>query len=259
VKIPGSAVPLAKKGDSETTTFDFIGEVRDAKGRLAATVRDNIRIRLRESAVGRLAQRSLVYDTGFTLEPGDYKLKMLVRENFSGRMGTFETRFEVPQPRQGELEVSSVVLSSQREPLAAAVGRATKKDVKRHPLVFENEKLVPSVTRVFRADQKLYALAEVYDPAPAGENGATAIGATLSLYHNGSKVFETPPVRVSRKAPDRGGAASVLIDTPLVKVPPGRYVAQLNLIDFAGRKFSFQRGTLVVLPAPAAAASSNAN
>lgn len=259
VKIPGSAVPLAKKGDAETTTFDFIGEVRDAKGRLAASVRDNIRIRLRESNVGQLARRSLVYDTGFTLEPGEYRLKMLVRENLTGRMGTFETRFEVPQPKAGEMEVSSVVLSSQREPVAAAVGRATRKDVKRHPLLLEKEKLVPSVTRVFRTDQKLYALAEVYDPAPADENGGAAIGATLGLYRNGTKVFETQPVRVNRRMEGRGDTAAVLIETLLTQVPPGRYVAQMNLIDFAGRKFSFQRAPIVVVPAPAGAPSPAAN
>lgn len=90
VKVPGSAVPLSKK---ETAKIDFIGQVKDAKGALATAVRDTIEIK---TAGGRLASRSLLYETGFTLMPGQYRLKMLVRENGEGKMGTFETSFTIP-------------------------------------------------------------------------------------------------------------------------------------------------------------------
>ena len=34
VKIPGSAVGLTKKGATQTTDLDFIGQVRDAQGKM---------------------------------------------------------------------------------------------------------------------------------------------------------------------------------------------------------------------------------
>ena len=33
------------------------------------------------------------------------------------------------------------------------------------PLVMDNQKLIPNVTRVYRKNQKLYVYFEVYDPA----------------------------------------------------------------------------------------------
>ena len=41
-------------------------------------------------------RKSFQYDAGFTLAPGRYRMKFLVRENVSGKMGTFETQFTIP-------------------------------------------------------------------------------------------------------------------------------------------------------------------
>ena len=96
VKILGSDIELARKGGAESTRLDFIGEVKDAKGLLQGTVRDDITVKLKGETAGQLATRSLAYDTGFILQPGAYTLKFLARENATGKMGTFETKFVIP-------------------------------------------------------------------------------------------------------------------------------------------------------------------
>ena len=96
VKILGSDIELARKGGAESTRLDFIGEVKDAKGLLQGTVRDDITVKLKGETAGQLATRNLAYDTGFTLQPGVYTLKFLARENATGKMGTFETKFVIP-------------------------------------------------------------------------------------------------------------------------------------------------------------------
>ena len=56
------------------------------------------------------------YDSGLTLASGNYSLTFLARENQTGKMGTFETKFAVPDLNSGKaLRVSSVILSSQTE------------------------------------------------------------------------------------------------------------------------------------------------
>ena len=52
VKIPGSAVGLTKKGAKQTADFDFIGQVRDASGKLVGGVRDNITVKLNDDRRG---------------------------------------------------------------------------------------------------------------------------------------------------------------------------------------------------------------
>jgi VWFA-related protein len=74
IKIPGSKIPLAKKGSTE---IDFIAQVKDSRGRIVQSLRDGIKLKLGDNA-GQLAQKSLLYDAVLALAPGDYSLKALV-------------------------------------------------------------------------------------------------------------------------------------------------------------------------------------
>ncbi len=94
-----------------------------------------------------------------------------MRENQSGKMGTFDTRFVVPDLAADSmvLKTSSVIWSSQREPLKAAVGAAERFDRKvaaANPLIVGDEKMVPNITKVFRRSQNMYVTFDVYDAAP---------------------------------------------------------------------------------------------
>ena len=240
VKIPGAEIPLRKKGQvEETTSFDFLGEVRNAKDSQVALLRDNIKIRLRDEQAGTLKARNLLYETGFRLPPGVYVLKLLVRENESGKIGTFERRFQVPQYTAADLPRSSFVLTGQTEPAgSAAIATAAKsksdKSVTNQQLIVGDRRMIPSVTHVFRRTQTLSALVEVYDLQQP-----PTVAATLSLFNEaGRKVFESTPARPN--------AGRLLIETPLKALAPGRYVAQLNLVDPAGKKFAFPRSTLTL-------------
>ena len=211
------------------------------------------------------------YSTGFLLAPGKYHFKFVVRENQSGRLGSFETDFTVPDIKKAPLKMSSVVLASQRQP-------ATKKS--QNPLVRDGNELVPNIAHVFTLDQHLYFFYEVYEPArdkspePAdvkdtkdAKDKAPAVKNPIHLltsieFFNGKvKTYETPLVETRQlNAPERK-AAIFQFDVPLNQLKPGLYTCQVNVIDDAGGNFSFPRLPILVrerpaAPAPAAAGSS---
>jgi VWFA-related protein len=252
LKIPGSEITLARRGSTEFTELDFIGQVRQARGPVVAVVRDGIRVRLRAEDAAQLERRNFQYDTGFTLPPGSYRLKFVVRENLLGRIGTFETSFQVPDLStvKDRLRTSSLVLASQREPITAVAGAATKKRklLAASPLVQDNLKLAPSVTRVFRRDQNLYVYLEVYDPAADPEDHQLSLVGELAFLRGKRKAFQSPPVRLSETAPGRPGVLPVRFETPLRDLTPGRYICQVTLVDQVGKRFAFARAPVVVLP-----------
>jgi len=253
VKLPGAVVNLARKGGNQTTDFDFIGQVRDSGGRLVGGVRDQITVKLTDADAEKLTQRHFQYDTGLTLSPGTYQLVFLAREDLTGKMGTFETKFTVPDLNSTKaLRISSVILSSQKEAVAAAVGVADKKSEKKllviHPLVQDGQKIVPSITRVFRKDQTLYVYFEVYDPDMDPDRKIPNLFAGLELMQGARKAFTSQPVRVNRLATTRPGVAAFEFQVPLTRFQPGEYVAQVNAIDELGKKFAFPRSSMVVLP-----------
>ena len=256
VKIPGSALAFHSKGAKQATELDFIAEVFDARNRAASTVRDTIPLKVDQGTAGQVVRKSILYDTGVTLTPGNYKLRFVARENGEGKVGTFETPFTVPDLASGKaLHVSSVILSNQRQPVAEQVAgvKNSKKLLAANPLISDGQKLTPNVTKVFRPSQTLLIYAEVYDPTiPDGlpENFRRAdVEASLSLYRDKRKVFETPPVRANRLSDNRDNTVPVWLQVPVAKLTPGHYDCQLNVIDEFGRRFAFPRTSLAVLPA----------
>jgi VWFA-related protein len=251
VKIPGSVVALAKKGGRQTTQFDFIGQVRDSGGRLVGGVRDQIAVKLTDADAEKLEKRHIQYDTGLALASGEYSLVFLVREDVTGKMGTFETKFIVPDLGSAKtLKVSSVILSSQKEPVSAAVGAAdnNKKLLENHPLVQDGQKTVPSITRVFRKDQTLYVYFEVYDPTTDPDRKAPNLMAAVEFFQGSRKAFTSQPQRVNRLLMARPGTAAFQFQVPLARLAPGEYTAQVDAIDELGKKFAFPRNSLVLLP-----------
>ncbi len=117
-----------------------------------------------------LAQRPIEYDTGFTLLPGKYMIKFLARDDETGRIGTYQTTFVIPNLNKevAHIPISSVVLSSQRVELKDALYNAEKnknraKEEQVNPLVQNGQKLIPSVTRVFRQGQNMYVYLQAYE------------------------------------------------------------------------------------------------
>src|SRR5204863_7467882 len=96
VKIPGSELALARRGGAQRTLIDFIGEVKDDYGVTMQNVRDKLDIKLSDETAAQLAKRPIQYETGFTLLPGKYVIKFLARDSETGRIGTFQTSFAIP-------------------------------------------------------------------------------------------------------------------------------------------------------------------
>jgi VWFA-related protein len=268
--VPGSQIPFVQGGDRDKATLDIIGQVRDPAGHDIGDVRDTVKLAIDESQ--QVRRKNVQYTTGFNLPVGKYHVKFVVRENETGRMGSFETDLTVPDLKKVPLKMSSVVFASQRMPAGK------KQD--NNPLVRDGEQFVPNLPHVFRQDQHLYLLYEVYDPAKAtpekiAETGAANTASTheakpasrkerpdksagppvrvmtsIEFLSGAAKAFETPLIQATQlNVPDRD-AVAFQFDVPLDHLKPGTYICQINVIDDAGGAFTFPRTALLIKPAP---------
>ena len=223
--VPGSAIPAS----TDKVTLDVAGFIRDERGAPVGRIRDTLTVP--PASADGLAARQVLYETGVTLPPGRFSIKIAVRENAEGRMGTFEAPVLVPELKQAPVKVSSVVLSTQLQRVA---GRKTPS-----PLTRDGVELVPNLTHVVRHDQTLYLYYEVYDPA--ADHGAPQLRTNLGFYRGRLKVFETPVVeRTTVDAGDRH-AAVFQFEVPAASFKPGLYTCQVNIIDAVAGRFAFPR------------------
>jgi VWFA-related protein len=248
VKIPGSELALARRRGAPRTLIDLIGEVKDDYGITVQNVRDKLDIRLTSETAAQLATRPLLYETGFTLLPGKYVIKLLARDDETGRIGTYQASFAVPNLNR-ELQrvpMSTVVLSSQRVPLSDALYSVKQKTAAEavNPLVHDGQKLVPSVTRVFNKERDLYVFAQVYQ---RGSATTQPLMAFVSFYRGDVKAFETAPMMVTEGLDAKTKAVPLRFSVPLDGFATGRYDCQVTVIDPTNTKIAFWRAPIVIV------------
>jgi VWFA-related protein len=226
--VPGSAVPVANETDP--VSLDVLGLVKDERNFPVGRFRETLKL---PPGTGKtLAGKQILYQSGVTLPPGRFSVKVVVRENTQGQMGSFEAAVIVPELKTAPMKVSSVVLSTQLQP--AAKGKTD------NPLVRDGVQLLPNLTHVVGKDQKLFFYYEVYDPGQT--NGAPPqLRTSLAFYRGKIKVFETPVVeRTSIDVPERH-AALFQFEVPADSFTPGLYTCQINIVDTVAGKFDFPR------------------
>ncbi len=265
VKIPGRELALAKKFGAQHTLIDFVCEVKDATtGATMSNVRDYVNIKLSDATAAQLARRPVEYDSGFTLFPGKYSIKFLARDDETGRIGTFETQFTIPDLNKvtTRLALSSVVLSSQKVDVNDALynamrGKKQAKDDTANPLVQNGQKLIPSVTRTFDVDRPMYVYLQAYERDKAGvtntaESAAgpasTPLFAYVSFYRDQKLAMEMPPIAVTPEPMTRLGVVPLNFQVRLGKLKPGRYQCQVSVLDPAGHRAAFWQGPVMLVP-----------
>lgn len=233
VAVPGSAVPVT--GDSGKVSLDVLGVVRDERGQSVGNIQDTLE--LPSGTASTLAGRQVLYQSGVTLPAGRFSVKVVVRENATGLIGSFEAPLVVPVLDQASLKMSSVVLSTQLDP--AAKGRAG------NPLVRDGIQIVPNLTHIVRRDQKMYLYYEIYDPR-VDADAAPSLVTSLAFYRGDVKVFETPEVQRVVLDDSARHAAVFRLEVPADAFTPGVYTCQVNAIDTVAGTFAFPRVALLV-------------
>src|SRR5499427_233601 len=265
IVVPGSQIPFVQDKDRDGATLDVAGVVLESGRFQVGQLRDTVKLAI--DAMQQVRRKNVQYNTSFLLGPGRYHLKFVVRENRTGRIGTFETDVQIPDLRKVPLRSSSVVLSSLRVP-------ATGKNKATNPLVDDQSELVPNVTHVFTQDQHLYLQFEVYDAAkgkpPAGAAnpaaGATSVApaqkaetetvrvlTSVQFMQGDVKVYESKPLIATEVNVPQRKAVEFQFDVPLQTLTPGFYTCQVNIIDDVAGNYAFPRWAMLIKEPPAAA------
>jgi hypothetical protein len=87
--VPGSEIPFTRSSDRDKAALDVIGIALDARQTAVSNIRDTVKLAVNASAEVR--RKNVQYNTVLLLPAGKYHLKFVVRENQTGRMGSFET------------------------------------------------------------------------------------------------------------------------------------------------------------------------
>jgi hypothetical protein len=257
--------------DRRNASVDVLGVVTDEQGRAVGRIRDTMQIPAAQAAA--LAGKQLQYQSGVTLPSGHFKVKIAVRENADGMMGTFEFPISIPDLKAAPIKVSPVVLSTQLRSMRGGGpggrggrgpgpgggpppgmvdpggrgfnsrrggGGAQWGNDSPNPLLRNGQEIVQSLSHVVLRNQPMYFYFEVYDPA-VNAAGAPKLRASLAFYRGRVKVFETPVIERTVIDDAERKVAVFQLQVGATDFKPGLYTCQVNVIDEVSGRFAFPR------------------
>ena len=240
--VPGSQIPFVKGGDKDKATLDIIGEVIDEVKRPIGSARETVKLNLDPVAAGAAEE----YPVHHQLQPAAGQVSPEV-------CGAREPDRPHGIVRSGHHAAGDEEAAAQDELDCAGVGAAAQQ-ARRRRWCARARNTCPNISHVFRQDQHLYLLYEVYVPTrekpaenqPKGTKPGIDLLSSLELIQGSTKVYETPLVQAKAMNVEGRDAVAVELDVPLDGLKPGSYVCQLNVIDDAGGSFAFPRFAVLV-------------
>jgi len=248
MKIPGSELALVRKSGKDRTSIDFLGEIKDEYGSTVGNIRDHVEKPLTGETAAQLAKQPLEWDTNLVLLPGSYAIKVLARDDETGRTGTYMRKFVIPNLDKEKIKVpiSSVVLGSQRIDMKTAL--YTSKNVDKgptaNPLIENGIKLLPSINNVFSRSRDLYVFLQAYEK---GAETQKPLVAYVTFYRGQIKAFQTPMLGVSEGMDPKSKAVSMRFSLALSKLPTGRYDCQVTVVDPDSKKANFWKTQVMLV------------
>jgi len=203
IELDGDGLKFEDKGANKEGKFEFVAQVADLKGRVTGVARDAVQVRLPADRAEKIKSGGIFYSTGFQLRPGEYKLKFLVRDNGTGKLGGFEQPITVPALDLKKLDTSSIVLGNQlmnpRGDTGSGVAhqgmmrRFQELGIAYDPLVVGNRKVVPSIGNIFLNRQTVYVFFQVYGAAEDQKSQKPSVETYLTLLKDNTKIMESQP------------------------------------------------------------------
>jgi VWFA-related protein len=223
-------VTFQQEGDRQQAVLEIVGVIHDEKGQVAANLQaDRVSLSLGADRLQKVVEEGFRYRKTAPLGPGLYQVRLAVREEGTGRLGSASEWIEVPDLAGGKLALSSIMLGAQ--PTAG------------NPDKPESPREVQAVKR-FRPSDTLYFQIFIYNAArDAAGSGDVLLQA--QLWAGPRMTSSSPPVRVGlaegTDTPTLHGSRF-----PLAGLAPGSYELRVTVSDRRSGQNQMRRVSFLV-------------
>lgn len=204
-------------GERRQDSFDVVGFIMDEVGRTRGGFSQTVNLNLTPDKYREAVSAGFDYSANTQLPPGYYQMRVVVREEGTGNLGTVARYIEVPDLSKGRPAMSSIFLH------AVALGDPSKPPA---PLT--------GLRQLSRKDDLRYS-AIIYNAKLEG--GKPQLRAQTIISRDGKVVYRSP----ERPVVPRGGDAAQVVMVEQVGLPraaPGHYVLTLIVTDALADKKS---------------------
>ena len=220
VVAPYASLPSKRSEYDYFFSLNLTVNVSNSLGQIVFEASKDLNFKKKATDLAGLLDDSYRFQSAFSLEPGDYRLHILILDNYSGKIGTSHQPFSVPDFSGDGLEISDIVLSSESIPekdqpasgaeeLAEALGRAEP-------------------GRAFESGAELSVFFEAYNLSPNEDSGLNNVRIEYAFLRAGQVLARNaaPPVQPSAQKDCR-----IRASFRLKNFLPGEYIFRATVVD----------------------------
>jgi hypothetical protein len=213
-----ATLPFVRRHDRRQATVESVALVYDEKGAVAATLpTERTAMDLADADYGPFLREGLAYQKAAPLPPGRYQVRLAVREDATGLLGSAWQRVEIPDLAPGRLAVSSLFLLKEGGTSGAAPSPGAAPNL-----------LAAQALRRFRRTESLYVQLYAYNPK-RDDSGAIDLVAQAEVRRGGARLATAAPEPMAAGEPQ--GAVAHLSRIKLQQFEPGDYELRVTVTD----------------------------
>ena len=221
VQTDNSEITFTDSGGLQTARMNIFGWVTSVANRRVGKFEDSVSTTATPEELSTTRMRKSAYARAFILDPGRYKVDVIVRDVQSGATGVRQVGFEVPEFPTDRLSTSSIVLAAKLENLERGVAGG--------PFWIGTTKVIPNIAGVFRRNDPVGVYLQVYNAGIDQTTLRPAADAEYVLIKDGKELSKQ--LEDWRDINDAGQRLTLtrLIDTR--SLAPGEYQIQVRIRD----------------------------
>jgi len=221
LQVSGSAITFENDKDKRTGVVQVVGAVYDDQGKAGGGFSERLTVHAPTGETNPTATPDIVYNYPLTLPPGLYQVRVAVRDEKSGSIGSARQWIEIPDLSTHKIALSSLIVSERMMGVPAKSGGP--------PNDFQNtqDRVAVRVDHRFKRNSFLRFLVFIYTQS----NVPPDIAVQIQVVRSDQPVITTSLRSVSTEGIPDVKKLPYAADLSLKQLPPGRYLLKLTAMD----------------------------
>src|SRR5229473_2315297 len=225
-------------GGLQQAQLNIFGKITHVSGRRAGIFEDPVVTRATTQELTEAKGRKSAYQKAVALQPGRYRVDVIVRDIASGATGVRHVGFEVPKYDPAKLSTSTLILASKLEGIGdqPAVGMFT----------IGNVKVIPNVSGAYHRGSPIGIYMQIYSAGIDQTTLRPSVDVDYALIKDGKEIFKQ--AEDWRGNSDSGQRLTLarLLDSR--NLNPGDYSIEVRVRDRVSGQSLVQTAKFAVLP-----------
>lgn len=228
-------------GGIAQATLNIHARITALSGRKAGIFEDVLEARCREDELPIETKLSSVYQKNVILEPGRYKVDIVVRDVVSGHTGIVHQGFEVPKYNTEKLQSSTLIIADTVESLNGKVAAGQ--------FIFGPNKVRPNVNQRFKQNQMLGVYLQAYNVQIDQAELRPKINAEYIISKGGKEIKRIKEDGQSKVVDLEGNGQQITLGRmiPIKDLEPGDYEIWAKVVDEVSGQTIQPKGSFTVI------------